>query len=81
MTDRIEKFLTKLNKKESETYRDIVKAILSNNFDMYDVKKMSGYSNIFRIRKGRLRIIFKKDNEGNEILHVGNRDENTYRNY
>lgn len=81
MTDRIEKFLAKLNKKESETYRDIVKAILSNNFDMYDVKKMSGYSNIFRIRKGRLRIIFKKDDEGNEILHVGNRDENTYRNY
>lgn len=81
MADKIEKFVAKLSMKDTEIYRDIVKAILSHDLELYDVKKLSGHSNIYRVRKGRIRVIFQKNLKDVEIIDVGNRDENTYRKY
>lgn len=81
MADSIVKFLSKLNKKEDQLYRDIINNILAHNFAMYEVKKLSGHIDLFRIRKGRVRIIFRKLNSDIEVLYIGYRDENTYRKY
>jgi mRNA-degrading endonuclease RelE of RelBE toxin-antitoxin system len=81
VADKIEKFLSRLSEKEAEFYRGIIKAILSDAFDMYDVKKLSGHPHVFRIRKGKVRVVFERRPKGIEIIHIGNRDENTYRNY
>ncbi len=42
MADKIEKFVAKLSMKDTEIYRDIVKAILSHDLELYDVKKLLG---------------------------------------
>ena len=82
MVDHIEKYLRKLRDKESIMCEKIILDIYADQIDPYDVKKLSGYKDLYRIRKGKIRIIFRKDNRfGNAILKVSDRNENTYKEY
>lgn len=44
--------------------RDIILRILQdiqeNNLHLYDTKKLIGYSDMYRIRKGKIRIIYRR---------------------
>ncbi len=78
MTDRIEKSLRKLSEKERSAIKEILLMIRNNKLTGLDIKKLKGRDDIFRIRKGSLRIILKKDAGSWFLLAIERRSETTY---
>ena len=75
----IKKLLSKFNKEEREFIQFLIEKITSLNWQGLDVKKLKGYQDIFRIRKGKIRIIFSKDQKEISIITIVCRSENTYK--
>lgn len=80
MTDKIKKFLKKLSQKELKLLEEIILQIENNDTAGLDVKKLKGSKNIFRARKGYIRIIYSKSSK-TRILQVSRRNEKTYSDY
>ena len=77
--DKIAKALLLLSPDEREVIKDILLKIKKNSLIGFDLKKLKSTKNIFRIRKGKIRIIFKKDNGGEiSILAIERRSDQTY---
>ena len=79
--DKIEKALKKLSAKEREVVEEILKRIKSNDVQNLELKKLRGVDDIFRIRKGDIRIIYKKTKDQIFILAIERRSEKTYRDF
>jgi mRNA-degrading endonuclease RelE of RelBE toxin-antitoxin system len=79
--DKIDKFLKKLSKAEATLLIKVIADILEQKTDRYDVKKLRGYRDIYRIRVGNKRIIFRQLLDDIEVLDVSLRNEKTYRDY
>ena len=79
--DKIDKFLKKLDAQESDKVARTIADILSCTFDGYDRKKLKGYRDIYRIRIGTIRIIYRELADDIEVLEVSRRSEKTYRQY
>jgi len=80
--DKIAKALQNLSSKEKEIIKDMLLKIKSSSLSGFDLKKLKNCDNIFRIRKGRLRIIFKKQDDGQfAVLTIERRSDKTYNNY
>jgi mRNA-degrading endonuclease RelE of RelBE toxin-antitoxin system len=79
--EKLLKFLSKLQSKEREMAEKAIIAIRSGSLDGYNVMKLKGYSDIYRLRIQGIRIIFKKDGELVFILDIGRRSEKTYRDF
>ncbi len=65
-----------MNKKNIEF---ILAKLLEKDFFGLDIKKLKGHESIFRVRRGRLRIIYKVSQKSINILEVGIRSGNTYK--
>ena len=76
--DKLEKFLRRLTKIEQKHVAEILENITLGQYTQYDLKKMKGYSNLYRIRLGSIRIIFIEDKTERRILVVARRDDRTY---
>ena len=74
----LKKLLSKFNKAEREAIESLAELIVSFNWRGLDVKKLKGYENIFRVRKGKLRIIFSKEKGEIFILTIERRSDTTY---
>ncbi len=82
MADKIKKFLSRLSRREFELIEALLLDIRNNQLDNLDVKPLKGHKNIFRVRKGQIRLIFSKNNSGEvKILSISRRDDQTYRNF
>lgn len=80
--DKIEKALQKLTAKERDTIQEILHCLETNDMRHLDIKKLGGYSDIFRVQKGSLRIVYRKDSKGQILLlTIERRDQNTYRDF
>ena len=80
--DKIVKALQKLLPKDRKLIKEILLLIKSNSLSGLDLKKLKNCDNIFRVRVGKLRIIFqKKDNGEYFILTVEKRSDKTYNKY
>lgn len=77
--DRIEKFLKRLSIKEREIVESIIKDILSQTAYNLDVKKLKGEQNLFRVRKGNIRVVFFKKGATVHIVFIGRRNEKMYK--
>jgi len=77
--DKIEKALVKLTEKERELIRSILQKLSQKKLTGLDVKRLKGYDDIFRIRKGDIRIIYQVRKEKIFILSVERRSESTYK--
>ncbi len=77
--DKINKALKKLNKKEKITIKEILINIENENTKNLDIKKLKSRDDIFRVRKGRIRIIFHKKKENISILSIEKRTDQTYK--
>jgi len=75
----LKKLLSKFNKQEREVIESLIETIISLRWDNLDVKKLKGHQNIFRVRKGKIRIIFAKDNKDIFIIIIERRREDTYK--
>lgn len=78
--DRIEKALKGLNHKERQKLKDILIQINDSDFRNLDLKKLKGRTDIYRIRKGNIRVIFHKTkNNSIKILVIERRSSKTYK--
>lgn len=77
--DKVEKALQKLTDKERKRLKEIFKKLQSGNLDGVDIKKLKGRENIFRVKKGPLRVIYRADKGLFFILTVEKRNDNTYK--
>ncbi|MCH8518619.1 hypothetical protein LAT59_02570 [Candidatus Gracilibacteria bacterium] len=73
MTKSWEKYIAKSQMREQ--LRGVIGDIENNNLDGYLVIPLTGYKDHYRIRKGKVRIVFKKLSDGNEIVAVDTRGQ------
>ena len=77
--DKIKKALRKLDAKEQKLVREALILLQAGQYDTLDLKKLKGRDDIYRIRKGSIRIIFRKDRAGKiYILAIERRSNTTY---
>lgn len=76
--DKVSKVLQKLNQKERQILKEILMEIKGGNMKGLDLKKLKSRENIFRVRKGKMRIIFYKKENSIRILSLERRSDATY---
>jgi mRNA-degrading endonuclease RelE of RelBE toxin-antitoxin system len=76
--DKISKALKNLSDKEKKAVKFILSKITINNLAGLEVKKLKGHKNIYRIRKGDIRIIYLSQNNNIKLLTIERRGDNTY---
>ncbi len=81
MTDKLTKELRKLTKKQLDGVEDIVRKLKTGETSGLNIKKLKGSTDIYRARKGNLRIIFSKSQNDIELIQVSKRDDQTYSQY
>ena len=75
----LKRLLAKFNQEEREILEALIEAIVSLDWERLDIKKLKGYQNVFRVRKGNLRIIFLKEQKRIFIMSIDRRNEKTYK--
>ncbi len=78
--DKLKKLLLQISKHDRQELQAIIFLIMKNDLTLLSIKKVSGYQNVFRVRSGRYRIIFKKEESVPRILDIRLRNKNTYKN-
>ena len=73
-----EKALKKLTQKEREQVKKILAALASKKSFGLDIKKFKGREDIFRVRKGDIRIVYRNSCGAIFILLIERRNEKTY---
>lgn len=73
--DKIQKFLLSLNKKERAVLLRIFADIRQWKIGKYDVKPLKGYKGFFRLRKGKMRIVFTKSGNIGIVINIGYRKD------
>jgi mRNA-degrading endonuclease RelE of RelBE toxin-antitoxin system len=81
MTDKISKELAKLTGKERLLVKEILLQLKSDNLRGLRIAKLKGHQDIFRVRKGHLRIIYRSGLASLTILAIERRSEKTYRDF
>lgn len=79
MADKIKKLLAKLSSKEREIVKLLILRVKLNDIEGLDIKQLKGHSDLFRVRKGRLRIVYRKSVKKFIILRIDRRNEKTYK--
>ena len=79
MVDKISKALAKFSAREKEAVKELLGKLKQGNFVGLDLKKLKGYSDIFRARKDKIRIIYHVKSGQIYLLAIERRNENTYR--
>lgn len=80
MVDRMTKNLRKFSKRDRGQILQLMKRILINDLQGLDVKKLKDRDDAFRVRKGDFRVIFRKVDQGiNVIIAIERRSESTYK--
>lgn len=77
--DKIAKALRKLSKSDRVIVKRILLSILDNKWQGLDVKKLKNYDTIFRIRKGKLRIIINRMGDNTKVIKIEKRNDTTYK--
>ncbi len=82
LSHQAEKFMLALDEKRYTSIREILVQLEIDAvpFRTYDVRKLSGSKTGFRIRKGKIRILYSIEKEINQIFveKIDWRDETTY---
>ena len=79
MSDKIKKLLAKLTVQERELVKLLILRIKLNDLVGLDIKRLKGHTDLFRIRKGRLRIVYRKKSNQFLIVRIDRRSEKTYK--
>lgn len=79
MVDRIQKVLKRLTLKQQKSILEAVKKIRANDLRGLDLKKLSGRDDIYRVRQGDFRIIFRRVSQAeNAIIAIERKTDTTY---
>lgn len=77
--DKIAKALKRFSAKERERIKAILIKIKKGNFNNLKVRKLKARQDVYRIRKGDIRIIYRVKDKRTAILVVERRSGNTYK--
>ena len=78
--ENLDKKLRKFTTKERAEIEGLVERIRDRNFSGLDCKKLKGFRNLFRVRKGYIRIIFEiEKTKEPAIISIERRREDTYK--
>ena len=78
--DKIQKALKKLTPKEREIIKNLLAELEMGNMRGLDVKRLKGFEDIFRVRRGGLRIIYHKGKKNIIfVLRIDRKNESTYK--
>jgi len=77
--DKLEKAVKKFAEREKRWLKEIIRALQLGRFDNLNLKKLKGGTDIFRARKGKIRIIYQIRNGRIFILKIERRKEDTYK--
>ena len=77
--DKIDKALKRLNLKEKYQLKEVLLKVRSGGIKSLDVQKLKDRQDIFRVRKGNIRVIFRKIGKEIKILALERRTSKTYR--
>ena len=75
----LKKILSKFGAEDRGVLEVLIGKITSSNWQGLDIKKLVGYQDIFRLRKGKIRIIFRKYKVGISVINIERRKETTYK--
>lgn len=79
--DKNLKFLKRLSNKEFKLVEKALQMIVLRDTSNLDVKKLSGYRDIYRVRTSTIRIIFLDTGDYTEILEISRRSEKSYKDF
>ncbi|HUD06142.1 MAG TPA: type II toxin-antitoxin system RelE/ParE family toxin [Candidatus Saccharimonadales bacterium] len=80
MADKIAKLLAKLAKKDLLRLELVINKVATSNYSELDVKVLKGHKDIYRVRVGTYRVIFRVLAKGEtEIISIAKRNEKTYK--
>jgi mRNA-degrading endonuclease RelE of RelBE toxin-antitoxin system len=79
MADKIKKLLAKLSAKERELIKLLLLRIKLDDTVGLDIKQLKGHSELFRVRKGNFRIVYRKTKNEFLIVRIDRRNEKTYK--
>ena len=78
--NKLEKAYNKLNTFERAIVDRIYQKLFHRDFYGLKIKKLQGHADLFRVRKGRVRIIYRDLNGIIEVVSIDLRDSKTYKN-
>ena len=78
--NKVDKFLNKLALKDRIVALEYLNAVKSKKFENLNFKKLKGFDDLYRVRKSKLRIIFRMNERGIKIVKIDRRNDNTYDN-
>lgn len=79
--DKVSKALSKLSDSEKERVRNVLERIRKGELEGLDIKKLKNRKDIFRARKGDLRIVYRvSEAKLVTVLVIERRTEKTYKN-
>jgi len=77
--DKIQKAPGKLTEKERKVIKEILIKLKNRQIENFNIKKLRGREDVFRVRKGRIRIIYRTNIKNNIfILSIERRSDTTY---
>lgn len=79
--DKIQKSLKRLSEKERELVKSILKRVEEGDTLGLDLQKLKGNDNIYRVRKGDIRIIYMQRGKSIFVLAIERRSEKTYKKF
>ncbi len=79
--DKIQKALKRLSAKERTRAKEILMRLGRGDNTGFDIQKLKGHSDIYRVCKGSIRIIYRQSKDDLFVLAIERRSESTYRNY
>ena len=77
--DKIEKAIARLSGKERVWLKNILQKLSEDDLKGLDIKRLKGRDDIFRIRKGNLRFIYRMQGTKFFILTIERRNESKYK--
>lgn len=77
--DKIEKALAKLSEKERKKIKQVLTKLFAAEIKGLDIKKLKDRNDIFRLRVGDLRIIYRVLRDKISVLAISRRNEKTYK--
>lgn len=75
----LSKLLSKFSIEDRKILESAIVKIISLDWHNLDIKKLKGYQDIFRFRKGKLQIVFTKIDKNIRIINIERRNETTYK--
>ncbi len=78
--DKIEKALQKFSVQERKAIKEILTFIYSGKTSLLNLKKLKGRNDIYRVRKGNIRLIYRTNKSSDIfVLSIARRSDNTYK--